>query len=40
MSKVGKLVLMILIGVLNDENTKREVLSKAEEMMLNATIFL
>ena len=40
MSKVGKLVLMILIGVLNDEDTKQALLSKAEEMMLNATILL
>ena len=38
MSKVGKLVLMMLIGVLNDEDTKQTVLCKAEEMMLNATI--
>ena len=37
-SKVEKWVRLSLIGGLNDEDTKQEVLSKVEEMLLDTTI--
>jgi hypothetical protein len=37
-SEVDKWVRMSLIGGLNDEDTKQEVLSKVDEMPLDATI--
>jgi hypothetical protein len=37
-SEVEKWVRMLLLGGLNDEDTKQEVLSKVDEMLLDATI--